>query len=186
MMLRELRHNAEMQSNLHGFILTRQWREKAGGQSLIYWLATDQGPLRVEVENVESVCFVAQTDRQTLEPVLNAIGGCRVAEVQLRDFKQAPVLACYFSSQKQLNLVKSRLDGRVVLYEADLRPTDRYLMERFLQAEVLVSGSFGQEANHQICFNPIMQPAAFEPQLRVASLDIETSYTENLLYSIAV
>jgi DNA polymerase-2 len=186
MMLRELRHNAEMQSNLHGFILTRQWREKAGGQSLIYWLATDQGPLRVEVENVESVCFVAQTDRQTLEPVLKAIGGCRVAEVQLRDFKQAPVLACYFSSQKQLNLVKSRLDGRVVLYEADLRPTDRYLMERFLQAEVLVSGSFGQEANHQICFNPIMQPAAFEPQLRVASLDIETSYTENLLYSIAV
>ena len=186
MTLRELRHNAAMQTKLHGFILTRQWRERINGQSLIYWLATDNGPLKIEIENVESVCFVAETDKARVEPVLKAIGGCRIAEVQLRDFNQVPVLACYFSSQKQLNVAKARLDGKVVLYEADLRPTDRYLMERFLQAEVRVSGVIETQASHQICFNPIMQPAQFEPELRVASLDIETSYTENILYSIAV
>lgn len=186
MTLRELRHNALMQRSLEGFILTRQWRGQGDGQSLTYWLATENGPLRLDVEGVESVCFVAATDRHHVAPVLTALGGCRIAEVALRTFDQAPVLACYFSSQKQLNIAKSRLEGKVILYEADLRPTDRYLMERFLQAEVRVSGDIEVHPNYLYCRNPVLQPAAFEPNLSVASLDIETSYTENVLYSIAV
>ncbi|MFT5560344.1 MAG: DNA polymerase-2 [Candidatus Azotimanducaceae bacterium] len=186
MTLRELRHNASMQRSLEGFILSRQWRGRGDGQSLTYWLATDNGPLRVEIEGVESVCFVAAADRALVTPVFTALGGCRMAEVALQTFDHAPVLACYFSSQNQLNAAKARLEGKVVLYEADLRPTDRYLMERFLQAEVRVTGDIEVQDDHLVCRNPVLQPRAFEPSLSVASLDIETSYTENILYSIAI
>ena len=186
MTLRELRHNASMQTSLQGFILSRQWRETGDGQSLIFWLVTDQGPLEVEITGAESVCFAARSNRDRIQSALKVIGGGRMAEVKLKTFGGEPVVACYFTSQKQLNLLKARVDGRVTLYEADLRPTDRYLMERFIQAEVEVTGVVEQRQGYAYCQNPQLRPKAYAPHLKVASLDIETSYTENILYSIAV
>jgi DNA polymerase-2 len=186
MTLGELRHNERMETPLQGFILTRQWREQGDAQSLIYWLATEQGALEVEITGAESVCFIAAPDRDRFQSVLKSIGGGRMAEVDLKTFSGEPVLACYFSSQKQLNIVKARVEGKVTLFEADLRPTDRYLMERFVQAEVAVHGAFERCSGYLRCVNPQLKPKPFVPKLSVASLDIETSYTENILYSIAV
>ena len=33
-----------------GFVLTRQWLEKPDGQDLVFWLATDSGPVKVVIE----------------------------------------------------------------------------------------------------------------------------------------
>lgn len=186
MTLRELRHNATMEMSLNAFILTRQWRETGDGQSLIFWLATDQGPVEVEITRAESVCFVAASNRDRIQSLLKSIGGGRMSEVALRSFSGEPVVACYFSSQKQLNLLKARIDGAVTLYESDLRPTDRYLMERFIQAEVELSGEPEQRAGYLHFENPQLRSAPCTPSLSIASLDIETSYTENILYSVAV
>jgi hypothetical protein len=41
-----------------GFILTRQWVEKNDGLDLVFWLASPQGPVRIELSDVESVFFI--------------------------------------------------------------------------------------------------------------------------------
>ena len=46
---------------LKGFVLTRQWLEKPDGQDLVFWLATDKGPIKVVIENQESVFFLPLT-----------------------------------------------------------------------------------------------------------------------------
>lgn len=175
-----------MQKRLPGFILTRQWRESGDGQSLLFWLATPDGPVQVEVQGSPSVCFIALRDRDPFSKLLKTIEGLTISEVALQTFEGEPVCACYFPSQKQLNLAKSRLAGQIVMYEADLRPTDRYLMERFIQAEVEIQGDFKDMGGYIRCTNPGLRPKPYAPSLAVASLDIETSYTENILYSIAV
>lgn len=180
------RHNVEMIEEKSGFLLTRQWREQDGGQQLLFWLATEQGPLLTEISANRSVCFVEQQHEVLVRQTMKALPGSEASEVALKSFSHQPVLACYFASQKQLNQFKSRLSDRITLFEADVRPTDRFLMERYLQAEVLVKGEFEPRDGYLYCCNPTLSPQRYQPNLSIASLDIETSYTENILYSIAI
>jgi len=45
-----------------GFILSRQWQETEDGQDLIFWLASDQGPIRIQLSAQESVFFIRHSD----------------------------------------------------------------------------------------------------------------------------
>lgn len=175
-----------MSDQLNGFVLTRQWLEQNDAQQLLFWLATDTGPLLVEISESRSVCFVAKVHENVVRQLLKAFPGSETSEVSLQSFARQQVIACYFSSQRHLNQFRQRVGDGFELFEADLRPTDRYLMERYLQAEVSVVGEFEQREDYRYVLDPVLRPQSVKPNLSVASLDIETSYTENILYSIAV
>ncbi|MFT4853736.1 MAG: DNA polymerase-2 [Candidatus Azotimanducaceae bacterium] len=172
-------------SSSEGFLLSRQWIEKPDGQMLVFWLFGVQGPIKVIIEPHESVFFLPVMQLPLAQKLLQKVRW-RHQKVALQDFQNEPVEACYFATQKDLNTARSRLwQHNVQPLEADIRPTDRYLMERFITAGVQIDG------DSQVCggvveyYNPRLRPAEFTPALRVISLDIETSYTENVLYSIA-
>lgn len=169
-----------------GFLLTREWlRRSDGGQDLVYWLATDKGPVQVVRQREPSVCFVRTEDRGIVEPLVKRCGG-RVAGVALKSFDDAPVVACYFPCQSDLVFARTRLAGAVRLLEADVRPQDRYLMERFLTGAIELSGEARPINGYLRMENPSMRATDYAPALMVASLDIETSWTENVIYSIAI
>jgi DNA polymerase II len=167
-----------------GFLLTREWHERDETQDLVFWLSTATGPVQVTVQSHESVCFVPAA---RLPEVQSLIGAHRSAPVALRSFAGEAVVACYFRSQKALNIARSKLEqaGCSVL-EADLRPTDRYLMERFITGSAEVVGDGLTATGYTTFVNPRLRPSAYQPSLRVLSLDIETSWTEEVLYSIAL
>ena len=181
---------------VQGFILTRQWTESAEGQSLVYWAASESGPICITVENQESIFFLPENLITRAENILRGAVDWRHQPVKLRDFEKRLVHACYFKNQRDLNIAKSRLSAKqIVGLEADVRPTDRYLMERFINGAVEVSGTAVLDSDNvqskniagfQSYLNPQLAPADFTPRLKIASLDIETSYTENVLYSIAI
>lgn len=181
-----LRHNVGMKDEISGFVLTRQWQDAPQGQVLQFWLATNRGPLLVEISAAPSICFVDEQHEVHVRQILTGFPGSSTSKVALKSFSGANVLACYFSSQKHLSQFRSRVGDRFTLYEADVRPTDRYLMERFLRAEVLVQGDFEQRDGYLYSADPRLTSKPVVPRLKVASLDIETSYTEQILYSIAV
>ena len=170
---------------LKGFLLSRQWHERNNQQELIYWAATSAGPAKLIFRHQESVCFVASED---LPAVVKLLAGVkfRYAEIALKGFHQQAMTACYFSGQRELNVARQKLAGSITLYESDLRPTDRFLMERFITAGILIDGDFETRAGYRRYEEPKIRPAEYTPALKVISLDIETSYTENILYSIAV
>jgi len=55
-----------------GFLLTRHWRDTAQGTELIFWLATDDGPLQVTLPPQESVAFIPESQRAQVERLLQA------------------------------------------------------------------------------------------------------------------
>lgn len=102
----------------------------------------------------------------------------------MRDFKRRPVLGLYCRQYRQLLQLEKKLrQVGVDVYEADIRPPDRYLMERFITASVLFDG-IEQEDGSLLCKS--LKPASdYRPTLRLVSLDIETS-ARGELYSIAL
>ena len=167
-----------------GFILTRHWRDTPAGTEVEFWLATDRGPRLLRLAVQPSVAFVLAEQRGACEALLADEREVELRELQLVDFHHRPVLGLYCRQHRQLiHLDKVLRKAGVEVYEADIRPPERYLMERFITAPVLFSGT--PDANG-ILLNAQLKPDPnYRPKLRLVSLDIET--TENgELYSIAL
>ncbi|WP_191627818.1 DNA polymerase II [Pseudomonas fluorescens] len=167
-----------------GFVLTRHWRDTPAGTEVEFWLATDAGPRRVRLPHQPSVAFIPAEQREAAERVLHDEKNVELRPLALLDFDHRPVLGLYCQQHGQLMRLETALTrAGVDVFEADVRPPERYLMERFITAPVLFSGT--PDANG-ILLNAQLKPdPTYRPKLRLVSLDIET--TENgELYSIAL
>ena len=143
-------------SRADGFILTRQWQDGTQAQDLVFWLITENGPLKVTMENQPAVFFIADSARDQVVGLLSGIKGCHLEQIKLKTFtEQELAVACYFRSQRDLHIARSRLEeSNVPVFEADLRPTDRFLMERFVTGAASISGEFVKSGRLQACINP--------------------------------
>ncbi|KQU91734.1 DNA polymerase II [Variovorax sp. Root318D1] len=171
-------------TELKGFILTRHWRDAPAGTEIEYWLATAAGPRKVVLTSRTSVAFVASRHRTAVDAELAAMPGMQLRALELKTFQREAVLGVYAKHFRQLGRLARALEAQgIPLFEADVRPHDRYLMERFITAGVRVEGGRSERATIVDCK---LKPAPeFRPALKVVSLDIETSQNE-ALYSIAL
>ena len=167
-----------------GFVLTRHWRDTPEGTCVEFWLATDQGPRQLRLPWQTSVAFVAATQRAHVEAVLRTERDVELRELALCDFRHRPVLGLYCRQHRQLMQLEKRLRAAGVdLLEADIRPPERYLMERFITAPVTFSGRPDADG---LLLDAQLKPAPdYRPNLRLVSLDIETT-ERGELYSIAL
>ncbi len=177
------------EETVEGFILTRQWRETGDGQELIFWMASDRGPVRVSVAGEEPVFFVSTDDLDRAGRVLRHGPAWRSVSLDLRVFApggETRAAACYFRNQTGLRTARRRLEeAGIRVYEADIRPADRYLMERFITGSVRLRGELNIHPGFLACRQGKMAAAGFSPTLSVLSIDIETSWKDNILFSIA-
>jgi len=167
-----------------GFILTRHWRDAPNGTEIEFWLATDDGPRKIRLTMQTSVAFAEARERPAIEALLDKSDGIELRELKLKTFEREPVIGVYSSRYKQLTALERTLrDHGIKMYEADIRPPERYLMERFITAGVQVEGGRVEGATIRDCK---LKPAPdYRPKLKMVSLDIETSAYEDL-YSIAL
>nr|WP_267910914.1 DNA polymerase II [Yersinia pseudotuberculosis] len=155
-------------------MLTRHWRDTPAGTEVEFWLATDEGPQHVRLPPQPSVAFIPAEQQQRAETVLRAERHWQLRPLALTDFHRRPVLGLYCTQHRQLIRLEKRLrESGVNVYEGDIRPPERFLMERFITAPVWFSG---QENDHGPLLNTQLKPADdYRPTLKLVSLDIETS-----------
>lgn len=166
------------------FLLTRQWRDAPDGLELSFWAASPDGPVRVVVQGERAVCFVERGGH---------IGGQVANDVrferrplELRAMEGKPVDGLYFQRQRDLLAVRRALKAeQIAVYESDIKPSDRYLMERFITAPFSLNGEPTQRNGFKEFKNPALRAAPFRPKLSAISLDIETEGLDGALYSIA-
>lgn len=167
-----------------GFVLTRHWRDTPAGTEVSFWLATDQGPRFIRLPVQTSVMFIPEAHRKPLDWLLKGERDIELRPLQLCDFHHRPVLGLYTRQHRQLMDMEKRLRAAGVdVYEADVRPPERYMMERFITAPVWFGGT--PDASGALC-DAQMKPAPdYRPPLKLVSLDIETT-AQGDLYSIAL
>ncbi len=167
-----------------GFVLTRHWHDTAAGTEVEFWLATDTGPRRLRVPYQPSVAFIPAAQQRKVELLLKGERDVELRPLNLTDFRHRPVLGLYCKQHRQLmNLDKRLRAAGLDVYEGDIRPPERYLMERFITAPVSFIGQLDVEG---ALVDAQLKPAPnYRPQLKLVSLDIETTMRGEL-YSIAV
>ncbi|MBG2803499.1 DNA polymerase II [Proteus sp. WDL240414] len=162
-----------------GFILTRHWSDTPKGIVVSYWLATDHGPHKVTVPMQRAIGFVARQHETVLRSLVNKNPDIEIRPLELKDFERQPVFGVYCKQYRQLVQLEQQLkEHHIRLYEADIRPHERYMMERFITAPVW----FRYQQNNIATLKPAPD---YRPTLRTVSLDIETSEFGEL-YSIGL
>lgn len=163
-----------MQSVQPGFILTRHWYDTPEGIAIHCWLATDIGPVYLQLPLQESVAFIPETAQQALSVLLKTEAGSYVLKRPLKDFQGQPQLALYTRHYRQLQRIKKQLATQnIPIYEADIVPVDRYLMERFITAPVWFTGTALNTHHYQQ--GQLKSHPDYRPTLSMLSLDIETN-----------
>lgn len=178
---------AHEQQDLNGFILTRQWLESSSGLELVYWLWTEKGPCQLRLQDQEAVMFIESANDKKAYSLLRSTSGWRLKETTLKAFNNGAVSAIYFRSQRLLYSARDRLSHEgIACFEADIKPPDRFLMERFIQGGVSIRADSHQRAGYIDLKNGRMASASVRPILKAVSIDIETDFEATTLYSIAV
>ncbi|MFT7387089.1 MAG: DNA polymerase-2 [Candidatus Endobugula sp.] len=203
---------------MKGFILTRHWRDTPEGVLIELWLSTDDGAVQCIIPCQRSVFFIRQSDADNHNNLLikcsSAYASVQVKPLPLNNVYGEPVAAVYCLQQRQARALVSRLrDLDVTCWEADIRPPERFLMERFITSDIELfnftrhkkTPSLYQTVTTRQCRPALHLPTPLielsldlsrkqsvesspnpSPNLSMVSLDIETSMDARELYSIAV
>jgi len=181
-----------MTADVEAFVLTRHARDTAEGVEVTLWLASSEGPLQVCFPAQRAVCFIPQQQVELAQSLVPARTRVSFEPKALKDAAFAPVCACYFTVQRDLRAAaRVWKDSGVLVYEADVRAADRFLMERFVRGGAVVSAQFAPQGRLRRAVNARLAPADaalsdVTSALRVVSLDIETAIDRVELFSIGV
>lgn len=183
-----------------GFLLTSRWFEGETTTELEFWFASHSGPLCVIIEQ-PSVCFIPTSELDKVQRLAKAEAlNFTHRTVSLSSFSSQPVIACYLRQAEIYRFKYLLADWDIQLWEYDLRPTDRYLMERFVRGGAQITGNWQacvadkhtQQGHYLLCrqslgdqsqqslvkIRPSMS-AVEKTQLTVLSVDIETSFPKD-------
>lgn len=170
----------------NAFLLTRQWRDTRDGVVLDLWWATEAGSCWTQITGQEVVLFVLREQAEQIAMLLKSLRYWRMAPVELKTFHNQAVNALYFKQHRVARDAQDILQQQAIrFWEADIRPPERFLMERFITA----AAHIGIHTNTLPIVNPKLAPATdaqWRPTLKMLSLDIETSMDAKQLYSIGV
>ncbi|MCH7880377.1 MAG: DNA polymerase II [Proteobacteria bacterium] len=164
-----------------GFLLTRQWQDTPQGIRFDFWLSTQQGPLQVSIHQQKAIFFIRQADAERAASLLDP-GTVSIRPLELQTFKFDAVSGVYFDAQAQLYRARDLLAQHgIPCYENDIRPTERFLTERFITASIDVDASYTSDVLH----NRRLVKGNYIPSFEVMSIDIESDYQTGALFSIA-
>lgn len=164
------------------FILTGEWQD-VRGKNLLRFVGTSDELGIVELTFSNNPVFFI--DNKSIITSLSVPYNRK--EVDLKNFEENKVDALYFNSQRDLKTAAEELEGMGIrTFESDIDPSRRFLMERFINAQVQVDGVNNQKNNLASFTNSKIEPCEFTPKLSIASIDIETGAQSNQLYSIAI
>jgi DNA polymerase-2 len=165
-------------SEASGFILTRQQFDTPEGISFQFWLKGSQGAFPVAVPGQEAVFFVLEEDLPRIEPLLEPVTDWRLKPLPLKDLEQRSICGIYSRSIATYRKLTDLLQTYgISMIEEDIRPVDRFLMERFIQDSARVRFS---EYSAQLL------PTGYDPQLTMLSVDIETTMRADRIFSIGL
>ncbi len=170
--------------SVDAFLLSREWRDghegrdERQGVEIVLWARSASLPVRASLPGQEAVMFV---------PRDTSTHAGRRRAVALSTLQGEPVDAVYFRSQRALREERERLRlaGGVSL-ESDLKPADRFLMERFVTGGMHLEGPGVVRDGVLHLKSPRVTAAEVRPTLSVLALDLETDGWDGPLLSAAV
>ena len=163
------------------FLLTGEWSDQDGQLNLTYYGRSPKlGPVEIIFENVQC-CFFVPLEAELPELTVTF----KKKKNDLRTFQGKAVEAIYFSTYSDMRTAHDKFkQAGVNVFEGDIKPHERFLMENFINGQMAVHGEAVKKERLVSFTNPQVKPCEVNTEFRVASVDIECGVESERLYSI--
>ena len=173
-----------------GFVLSRSAFDVNNKLQIIVWVKTAKGVAKLILEDEFALLFV-EVDLLNDALLLLQANHILVAQhkvLALKAFNQKQVAGIYFHSLNDFYLARDLLKSKSIkCYEDDIRPEERFLMERFITADIAFTGQLQQKKQYDLYSQVKCKKAdkTANSFLSMLSIDIECSM-EGELFSIGL
>jgi DNA polymerase-2 len=165
------------------FLLNYRFRDRNGRfEILLYAVDKERHPVKIVIDSFRPLFFVPRAT-----PAAKTSVAAERKPLELRSMKTGePVDCCYFATYSAFaETGKALRDTACTVYESDVHPVERFLMERFVAGGFEATGSWSSEGMFHYTRNPRIRGAPMEARLETLSLDIETNGHTGEILSIA-
>jgi DNA polymerase II len=178
-----------------GFILEATYRIEGGAPVVHLFGVTEEGAsFVVRDTRVRPSFFIASADLPGAEPILQRLRGGgpspfpRVGEGHWRTLEGDAATEIFAAIPSDVPPLREALRaGGVECHEADLPFVTRYLVDRGLRAALGMDGPWQPGRRVARVYQDVeLRPEAYDPRLRVLSLDIETDPAALQVWSFAL
>ncbi len=172
---------------MRGFIVDETYRVEDGKANVYLFGRLENGESFCTINACEPYFCIREEDRKKAEH-LKAPVAFTLSETPWRSMDGAPVIRVETQVPKDIPVLRKLLeDHRIPTFEADVRFTSRFLMDRSILRTLRIEGEFERGAQvDRVYREPRLAPADWSPTLRVLSFDIETSMDAKRLYSVSL
>ena len=171
-----------------GFILNKSTITRRGKVYVELWVKTPSNTTRLISAPQSPTCFVSIEYIDLLRKIAERISAkISISDDGFHTLEQVSVATVKTSTESQMHQLRQQAqEHNIVLYEADIRVADRYLMERFVYGavEFLTPKSF-DDTSQAVIENAQIRPCHFRTTFTSLSIDIECNEHEEL-FSIAL
>ncbi|WP_252738799.1 DNA polymerase II [Colwellia sp. D2M02] len=184
-----------------GFLLTRQVEDSQAGLQITLWLKTLSGSVKLIITDEQAVFFIEDSQVMKAKSLLTThnIPVVKFQSLAMKTFNGNSVSGIYFTHLRHFYRARELLtNAQVKCYEDDIRPDDRFLMERFITADldfignpvdtdITESSSKGSIENYQLYRQAKCKASTSKSTLtlKMLSLDLECSM-QGELFSIGL
>lgn len=164
-----------------GFLLTSHFFDRNDGLTLSFYGTDGERPFRLDFTDQKIIGFVLTGSS------LDSVDFTFERKIQtFKNFKYESVDTIYLKRFEDLSKLKEHCANKgISSNELDILPTERFLMERFINGQIEFVGTKLEKDGLDIYQNPQIRQAIGRTSLSLVSLDIETGVGGEL-YSIAV
>ena len=168
--------------SLSCFLLNYSFRDFKGYFEIsLYSITENREPVKIVIDNFRPLFFVPRSISEDL--TRRAV---QRKQLPLKAMDGTAVDCLYFRSHTSyLDCLRELRREGTILYESDIHPAERYLMERFVNGGFEARGPFIRENGTILMHNPQIRGTDISPKLKVMSIDIETQASTGRIYSIA-
>ncbi len=130
-------------------------------------------------------CFIAENDLKLFKKVLSKY---KIEKTDLKTFEEKKVVK--ISSNLQSDIIKLSNfihKSKVNTYEADIKPHMRFIIDNNILGSIEIEGHYEpSDKIDRIYKNPEIKSASFTPELKIASIDLESDKKTGNLFCIGI
>jgi len=111
-----------------------------------------------------------------------------VEKTELKEFTYEPLVKIILDLPKDVALFRDKIkDAKIRSYEADVRFTQRFLIDHGINSSLKIEGEFKKgEYTDRFYEEPKLELAEYFPELKILSFDIETNPKATEIFSISL
>ena len=163
---------------MKGFIVYPTYTNTEGKTQIQLFGKLENGQSFVSVSEFTPYFFIKEKEEKKIKKLLKNF---KTEKTNLTNFKGEKVIKISSENQTELNNLYNSIRKKIETYEADIKPHFRFMMDNDILGTLEIEGDYEpSEKIDRVYYNPKISPTNYKPDLKIASIDVESDSEGNL------